>query len=173
MEMIKVFYYSIYSFKNKIINIYNSKMALNGQTSSLRGVHCKLDNITGVKSLVTTKGVDIVDIAENFSTQLDKFNSVLSDLSHRISRLEKNNNSPQENGPLLMSISDRLKKFEELLDGDELRGRTGPQGPKGEAGPRGPKVENLHDVKDVVVDGVTDGSILVRRGNVWKAELLE
>ncbi len=148
-------------------------MALNGQTSSLRGVHCKLDNITGVKTLITTKGVDIVDIAENFSTQLDKFNSVLSDLSQRLSRLEKNNNTPQENGPLLMSLSDRLKKFEDLLESEELRGRTGPQGPKGDAGPRGPKVEFLHDIKDVVVDGLCEGSILVRRGNVWKAETTE
>lgn len=140
-----------------------------------RGVHCKFTNIEGVKKLVTANGTDIVDFVENFGSQFDKISNVLSDLSLRLSKLEKTCSAPvaaapaKEDGPLLASLTKRMEAFEKMLESDDLRGPSGPVGP---AGPRGPKVDKLHDIKDVCVDGLQDGCVLIRRGDRWVAEQL-
>ncbi len=140
----------------------------NGQYA--RGVNCKFTNIEGVEKLVTASGTDIVDFVENFGSQLDKISNVLSDLSLRMTKLERAapvTSAAKEDGPVLAALSKRMAEFEKMLESDDLRGPSGPVGP---AGPRGPKVDKLHDIKDVKVDGLQDGCVLVRRGDFWVAE---
>jgi hypothetical protein len=153
-------------------------MALNNGTGSCRYKLANITTLRGVEELSTSKGVNIVDIAENFSNQLDKFNNVLSDFSQRITKLEKAVKEGSGSGPkesavdcaVIKDLTDRLKKFEDLLESDDLRGRTGPQGPKGE---RGPKCKTLGDIEDVSLDGIEEGAILVRRGTGFKFEVPE
>jgi len=159
-------------------------MALNNGTGSVKAYLANITKIKGVEELTTSKGVNIVDIAESFSTQLDKFNNILSDLFQRITKVEKTVSQSHEETPKssvdieklnkqVQELKDRLKVFEDKLEGDDLRGRTGPQGPKGAQGPQGPKCKSLADIEDVCLDGIEDGAILVRRGDKFKFEVPE
>jgi hypothetical protein len=134
--------------------------------------NAKVKNLMGLERLQTAKGLDIVDFATNFSSQMDKMTRILSDLSERVSRLEVSSATPvAASGPVVDDLKARIEKFERMLDSDELRGPRGLVGPAGPAGPKG-KVEMLQDIKDVDVSGLQDGCVLVRRGATWRAEVL-
>jgi hypothetical protein len=148
-------------------------MALNGNTSSVRGALGKFDSIIGVESIKTKSGLDVIEFISNFSSQFDKLSTVLSDVSQRLSKLEKGGLAAKEDGPVLSELKSKIERFEKLLESDDLRGPSGPAGPKGEKGDRGPKVDRMNDIKNVSEDGVQDGCILVYRSGVWKAELPE
>jgi hypothetical protein len=146
---------------------------------SFRAINSKIDNIAGIKTLYTERGLELVEVIESIHLQTDKFTNLFSELSERMTRLEKK----YESGPAKDSSSDaaadsktvkdlvlRLDKFEKSLASEDLRGPSGPAGP---AGPKGPKVDKLQDIKDVCLDGVTEGAILVYRSGKWVVEVPE
>jgi len=124
-----------------------------GSFPRLRGELCNFTDITGVKSLVTKTGTDLVNVAEGLHEQLTQFQKLLNDLVDRIKKLEAGGvgSATAVAGPA---------------------GPVGPVGPKGEngvdgrdglAGPRGPRgtAEKLRDIGDVDLTGLCDGALLV------------
>jgi len=157
-------------------------MSLNGEFC--RGVNCNFTNIEGVERLSSKKGLDIISLCTEAGDKMAKIEKMVTDLVDRLARLEnKDNGVKLENslpileirsklqslestisGAEMKSGSDlkaRLDKFEELLNSDDLRGPTGPQGPQGAKGAKG--ADRLQDLKDVCLDGMDDGCVLVYR----------
>lgn len=147
--------------------------------TKIRGEFCNFTDIRGVKSLKSNTGVDIINVAEGLHDQLVKFTNLVSEFSERISTLENKVNSGNTKVP--NDIAERLSAIERSIADGSLRGPEGPpgvdgrdglRGPAGERGPRG-VVEKLQDIKDVDLNGVSEGSILVYRKNKWVTEVLE
>jgi hypothetical protein len=135
-----------------------SEISLSAVT--LKGDRCNFTDITGVRTLKTKGGVDLVNIAEGLHEQLLKFTEILNDLSGRVERIEKDGSGGSGT--------------------EGTQGVPGPAGPAGEdgkdglsiTGPKGPRGKNseFRDLSDVDLTGLTDGAILVFRGKKWVVE---
>lgn len=138
----------------------------------LKGEKCNLTEIHGVSVLKSKSGVDLINISEGLHLQLVQFTKILGELSERISALESRRTA--DTSAEVRDLRERLNKLElEERQGPEgPAGRDGAQGPRGERGPKG-FVEKLSDIKDVNIDGIEDGCILIRRGAMWVVEKTE
>lgn len=138
----------------------------NVEARFLRGEQCNLTNVVGVKSLKTSGGFDLVEIATNFNKTVMSLQETISDLSMRLDNLEKNgltstatSNTPGPAGPQ----GPAGPAGPQGPKGDT--GPRGPEGPEGPMGPRGPKIKSIGELGDVFIDKdkLEDGVLLVGR----------
>jgi hypothetical protein len=125
---------------------------------------CSLRSINGVESLTTKAGTNLVNIADGLHESLMKFQTVLTDLTDRIKRLE---NASATAPALPTDLLDRISRLEAKAPVPGPKGDKGDKGDVGDSGrdglqgARGPKVDQLRDIKDINLDGLCDGAILV------------
>lgn len=138
-------------------------MSLSGGHKALRGENCNLTNIRGIKILEDEHGVDLVKLikkAVNKSSDSDTDSSILNIMS-RLESLEKY----VKNMPVASGVPGPKGERGE-------RGEDGAEGPKGDQGPRGKDGSKmLSEMKDVCLDGLDDGMILVysEKDKKWMA----
>ena len=144
----------------------SSEIAVSAVT--LRGETCNFTDITGVRTLKTKAGTDLVNIAEGLHEQLLKFTEILNDLSERVEKIEKDGGggsgtpgAPGPPGPAGPRGADGV----DGEDGKDGLSVTGPRGPRGKA-----SSSQVRDLTDVDLNGLTDGAILVFRGDKWCVE---
>jgi hypothetical protein len=138
-------------------------MAQSGGYKALRGENCTLTNIRGIKVLEDEHGVDLIKLikkAVNKNSDSDTDSSILNIMS-RLESLEKY----VKNMPLGVAgpAGPRGEKGEKGEDGE---GTKGDQGPRGKDG-----AKMLSELKDVCLDGLDDGMILVysEKDKKWTA----
>jgi hypothetical protein len=120
-----------------------------GSFVALRGENCNFTSISGVKSLTTTNGIDIVSIGERLENAMTYIETKMADLETKIKNIEKN----KTQGP-------RGPKGEQGPPGPT--GDPGIDGRDGLAGARGMrgKIDKLRDIGDINLDGIEDGAVL-------------
>ena len=126
-----------------------------GSFPRLRGELCNLTDITGVRSLTTKSGTDLVNVAEGLHEQLTQFQKLLNDCLDRIKKLEAGDHG-HHGHPVQGPKGDRGETGPAGSDGRD--GLPGPRGPRGSA-------EKLRDIGDVDLTGLCDGALLV-----WKQD---
>jgi hypothetical protein len=121
---------------------------------ALRGENCNFTTIGGVKSLVTSEGVDLVSIGTRLEQALVTAELKIKELTERFDKLALEGvGKPGIHGAEGIA-------GEPGIDGrDGLQGISGTAGVAGPRGPRG-KVEKLQDVGDIDLNGLADGAVL-------------
>jgi hypothetical protein len=141
-----------------------SEIAVSAVT--LRGETCNFTDITGVRTLKTKGGADLVNIAEGLHEQLLKFTEILNDLTERVEKIEKDGGggagTPGAQGPPGPTSIGR--DGVDGADGKDGLSITGPRGPRGKS------ASEFRDLSDIDLTGLTDGAILVFRGKKWVVE---
>ena len=111
-----------------------SEIAISAVT--LRGETCNFTDITGVRTLKTKAGTDLVNIAEGLHEQLLKFTEILNDLNDRVEKIEKDggggSGTPGAVGPPGPSGTPGSSGTDGE-DGKDGLSVTGPRGPRGKA----------------------------------------
>lgn len=138
-----------------------------GSFVGLRGQRCNFTTIDGVERLVSKGGIDIISVSESLHEQLIKYTAVLTNISGRLEKLEKQIEKGGAQGPA------------------GPQGERGPEGPRGPAGPAGAdgadglpgksarSISKFADLVDIDVQNAKEGSVPVLRGGVWVAEQME
>lgn len=134
-------------------------MAQSGGYKALRGENCTLTHVRGLKTLEDDNGVDLLKLikkAVSKSSDSDTDSSILNMMS-RLESLEKY----VKNMPVASGVpGPRGEK------GEDGEGTKGDQGPRGKDG-----AKMLSEMKDVCLDGLDDGMILVysEKDKKWMA----
>jgi hypothetical protein len=141
-------------------------MPVAGTDAAIKGEQCTLMHIRGVKSMLDSKGNDLLGMILNGSGSGSKdLELVVTTILQRLDRVEKFLQSiPSE----VLSGSgtgsgEKGEKGDKGPKGD--KGDEGEPGPQGPQGPRGKGASKLTDLSDVNLDGLDDGAILM-----WSAK---
>ena len=143
-------------------------MSFSNQTAgsfvALRGENCNLTNVSGLKSLRTMDGIDLVSVGSKTEKLLNDYQLIIKDLQERLAKLEK---MPSSQGPVVGPPGPKGDKGDPGIDGEPGIDGKSVQGP---IGPRGPKGRSeLKELQDIDLNGVADGAFLMWNAtkNVW------